>query len=117
MFVFGGRNLSHDVASLVNVFMLILLFTEEVKLLKVLLISPAAKNNIDPLMPPLGLLSIATYLEHYNHIVKIYESAVNRGSFANLLGKLRLILSGYPLFPEKLLMMPFICLKLPKLPG
>jgi len=55
--------------------------------LKILLISPTAKKYVDPLTTPLGILSIATYLEQHNHTVMIYESAVSKGNFENVLGK------------------------------
>lgn len=53
--------------------------------MKVLFVNPAAKKNIELLTTPLGLLSIATYLEHHDHIVKIYESAVSKDNFAKVL--------------------------------
>lgn len=53
--------------------------------MKVLFINPAAKKSIEYLTTPLGLLSIASYLEKYGHTVKIFESALNKGNLAKVL--------------------------------
>lgn len=53
--------------------------------MRVLFVNPEAKNCIDPCSTPLGPLSIATYLQKYNHTVKMYDSVYAKGQFSNIL--------------------------------
>lgn len=54
--------------------------------MKVLLINPEAFHIKHKAAIPLGLLSIATYLEQHGHTVKLYDRTVDGGSLKSLLG-------------------------------
>lgn len=49
--------------------------------MRVMLINPATRKNIDPLSVPLGLLSIGTCLKQHHHEVMIFESGYKNNNF------------------------------------
>ena len=55
--------------------------------MRVMLINPATRKNIDPLSVPLGLLSIGTCLKQRHHEVMIFESGYKNNNFSRELKK------------------------------
>ena len=53
--------------------------------MKVLLVNPSAERCVDTFMTPLGILSIASFVEQFGHIARVYDREVNRGDFAKYL--------------------------------
>lgn len=53
--------------------------------MKVLFVNPSAERCVDTFMTPLGILSIASYVEQFGHTAKVYDREVRRGSFTKFL--------------------------------
>ncbi len=69
--------------------------------MKVLLINPATDKYTRAVSSPLGLLSIATYLQAHGHSVKIYDRTVSKENFVSILDDFKPDLCGISLVSYK----------------
>ena len=85
--------------------------------MRILFINPSASRYARSVSVPLGLLSIASYLEHHGHTVRIYDRTVDKTDITTVLEEFSPELSGISLISYKSVRDTLECARLLKKTG